>query len=105
MIPRAFRSFVHDLLNATNKGDLQWTEGNVDAYFCSRRDATVHVSSHMDHDADKTYIRLLFSAAGRVTPFAVTRGETDFPGMEGLYTSVVASANHVDEDLKQFFKS
>ena len=106
MIPKTMRSFVMDVIRATENETLRWREGDGNAFFCDHKDFTLHVGEYFDADReiDSFYFRM--RGAGRNLGFSVweNEDEDDFRLLKSLYENISVNAADVSEVLKDFFK-
>jgi hypothetical protein len=103
MIPRTLRRFISDLRPATDSKKLKWQEGAPDAYFCIRRDTTLHIAPSFDDDSGEASYFFKIVTGGKVTTFSSNHYEEDFAELRDLYSSIMVNANDVEDDLKNFF--
>ena len=103
MIPKPLRSFVYGLRSATDNGVLKWKEGAPESFFCNHKNHTLHISPHFNEDSSEASYLFRLVTDGKVTAFSVNHYEEDYNDMRDLYSSVMANANDVESDLKDFF--
>lgn len=104
MIPVVFKSFLQQLLHATEMGTVQWREAEVTSYYCQKNGRTVVVSKHFDPDREISEIRVRFESKGKITPFSVYDYESsDYTELDNLFNAVIANANKVESELSDFF--
>ena len=103
MIPKVMKPFVSDLQKATENENISWYEGEGGAYICDHKNHTLHISSHFDESSEEASFTFSLVTNGKNTPFTVRRSEYDYDTMSNLYESIIANANTVSKDIKDFF--
>lgn len=103
MIPKALRSFVLQLQEATEKNQLSWMEADALAYFCDHKNHTLHITTHFDEERQVSSFRFRIVTGGKSTPFTVYDDEYDYAIMRDLFEAVIANANDVGNDIADFF--
>ncbi len=92
-----------ELLDATNKKNVSWSEVTIgDAYVCERNGYNLHMSYYFDQDEGVGFYN--FKIYGKKNAsFMVTGNENDFSFMDGLYSSIQVNADGLDEISEDFF--
>ena len=105
MIPKIFRTFISDLIAATENGKVKWRELDSSTFSCDHKNHTLHLSSYFDEDRAVSMIFFRFVTDEKVTPFSVRDDEdgTDYQVMTQLLQVVAANANDVSTDIENFF--
>jgi len=104
MIPPQLRSFVFQLIDATNSGAVQWTPGEWPAFFCSHKDFTIHLASRpREYDETTLLLMRIESPDGSLAFFEVSQYEEDFVTMNALFDSVSVNASNMAQKLQNFF--
>lgn len=105
MIPKVFKEnhFIDNVTKKTEDDELSWTEIDSTAYFCNHKNQTLHISSFFNPDREEGGFRFRYNVDEKSTVFTVRDDENDYVEMSRLYEAVIANANNVTEDIKNFF--
>ena len=103
MIPKPLKSFISRLRESTDDGDIKWTGGATDSYYCNHNSHELHISYSFDPDSGESSFHFLIKSKGKEAFFSVISDENDYSIMKGLYESVGVQASGFDDIEDQFF--
>lgn len=103
MIPKPLRGFIAKLNEATDNGEVDWSEGAPDAYYCNHKTYQLHLSYRFDGDTGESAFNFQIKRTERDAFFSVTNDEPDYNTMKNLYASVSLKAADFEDLESDFF--
>src|SRR5438132_612653 len=103
MIPKPLRGFIAKLHEATDDGEVDWSEGAPEAYYCNHKAYQLHLSYRFDSDTGESAFNFQIKRTGQDAFFSVTSDEFDYNTMKNLYASVSLKAAAFDDLESDFF--
>lgn len=104
MIPKPLRKFMYDLLDATDEGGVDWTEGaSNDVYICSHKSYNLYLSYFFDQEDAIGYFTFRISGK-KDASFVVSSHESDdYAFMNNLSSSIQINASKLGDIASEFF--
>ncbi len=103
MISKNYIHFIDMLREATDRGQVKWTQGSFRGFSCNHNGFFVAVWPYQDEDSGIMSYNLSIEIDGLSTPFTAYDGDKGFYELRSLNTSASASANDLSNKLKRFF--
>jgi hypothetical protein len=104
MIPASLKSFMEQLLPATENGGISWQEGmGAGTYKCIHKDYTLEISYYYDPDRDVSMYTFSINRKGKSASFTVYDNQSDFSFMSGLASAIEINAAGLDNIAEDFF--
>ncbi len=103
MVPKPLVKFMQQLFEATNQKTITWYAGDHNAFFCTHKGITLHISFYFDGDRGESSISFVIEDAANPASFSVYDYEDEYTFMRNLHDAVQVNATKIDEKLKNFF--
>src|ERR1019366_5665836 len=105
MIPEAYKEYINQLANLTEKETIKWESTDEQEYTYRAENATFIIAYYLDEDMEKSFYSILFlSKTLKVRDgFRVANDDSDYQTMENLYQSARRSAQDVKKNLELVF--
>lgn len=105
MIPKVFKKFIQELIDATNDKKIEWEQEDADRYVAKTKKATITLYHLVDHNEELSYFYFYYRNVvdGKAAQFRVSQENEDYKTMEKLANAAQISANRIEDDLKDFF--
>lgn len=104
MIPKPLRQFVIDLIDATDKNVISWSEGVANgAFFCSRKSYTINISFFFDQDEGISYYNMTIGGDKSASFVVASYEHADYKVMSDLHSSVEINAGNLGSIGEDFF--
>lgn len=105
MITSAFKNFIPDLIEKTDKQIVKWSKTDDDTFVLKGKNASITISYYLDADRELSFYVLSYlnRSTKSDSGFRVSSEEDEYNLMEKLFQFASASANNIKEELDNFF--
>jgi hypothetical protein len=104
MIPSSLKTFMDQLLPATENRGISWQEGMGNGtYKCNHKDYALEISYYYDPDRDVSMYTFSINRKGKSASFTVYDNQVDFSFMSGLSSAIEINAAGLDNIAQDFF--
>lgn len=104
MIPEAYKTFISNITEKTNRGEVKWLRSTNSSFILRTDTTTVEVGHFNDHETDlgNYYFKFYNLKKNTDAGFRVNNLEDEYSIMEKLHTVAAASAENVQDELTSF---